>query len=162
MLDGTAPRHGSIRCLVSTYVVWVLSHFSHVWLTLWTIAPQVPLSMGLSRQKYWSGLPCLHPGDLPDPGIEPASLTFACIGQVGSSPLAHLGSPHMCRACFKCPHQYLKQGRRGSQVMENQWTLGYYCQSDTTDPQDQWDCDNPTVLILTANFFFKAAHLFIP
>ena len=31
--------------------------------------------MGFSRQEYWSGLPCSSPGDLPDPGIEPASLT---------------------------------------------------------------------------------------
>ena len=42
--------------------------------TLWTVAHQAPLSMGFSRQKYWSGLPCSPPGDLPDPGIEPASL----------------------------------------------------------------------------------------
>ena len=44
-------------------------------MTLWTVACQVPMSMGFSRQKYWSGLPCPPPGDLPDPGIEPASLT---------------------------------------------------------------------------------------
>ena len=36
---------------------------------------QPPLSMGLSRQEYWSGLPCPSPGDLPDPVIEPMSLT---------------------------------------------------------------------------------------
>ena len=36
----------------------------------WTAARQVPLSVGFSRQEYWSGLPCLSPGDLPDPGIE--------------------------------------------------------------------------------------------
>ena len=35
-----------------------------------TVTHQVPLSMGLSRQVYWSGLPFLTPGDLPDPGIE--------------------------------------------------------------------------------------------
>ena len=43
--------------------------------TLWTIAHQAPLSMRFSRQEYWSGLPCPSPGDLPNPGIEPASLT---------------------------------------------------------------------------------------
>ena len=55
----------------------MLSRFSHVWLftTLWTVARQAPLSMGFSRQEYWSGLPCPAPGDLPDPGIEPTSLT---------------------------------------------------------------------------------------
>ena len=41
--------------------------------TLWTVAHQAPLFMGFSRQECWSGLPCPPPGDLPDPGIEPAS-----------------------------------------------------------------------------------------
>ena len=41
--------------------------------TPWTVARQAPLSMGFSRQEYWSGLPCLSPGDLPDPGIKPRS-----------------------------------------------------------------------------------------
>ena len=54
----------------------VLSHFSRVQLfaTLWTSACQATLSMGFPRQEYWSGLPCPPPGDLPDSGIEPASL----------------------------------------------------------------------------------------
>ena len=39
----------------------------------WTVARQAPLSMGFSRLEYWSGLPCPPPGDLPDPGIKPAS-----------------------------------------------------------------------------------------
>ena len=54
----------------------VLSRFSCVQLfaTLWTIACQAPLSMGFSRQVYWSGLPCPPPGDLPNPGIKLVSL----------------------------------------------------------------------------------------
>ena len=43
-------------------------------MTLWAVARQAPLSIGLSRQEYWSGLPCPAPGDLPHPGIKPASL----------------------------------------------------------------------------------------
>ena len=39
----------------------------------WTVAHQAPLSMGFSRQEYWSGLPFPPPWDLPDPGIEPRS-----------------------------------------------------------------------------------------
>ena len=56
----------------------MLSCFSRVWLfvTLWAAALQAPLSMGFSRQEYWSGLPCLPPGDLPNPGIKPESLKF--------------------------------------------------------------------------------------
>ena len=38
-----------------------------------SVACQAPLSMGVSRQEYWSGLPCRPPGDLPDPGVEPGS-----------------------------------------------------------------------------------------
>ena len=39
----------------------------------WTVDCQAPLSMGFSRQKYWSGLPFPSPGHLPDPGIKPGS-----------------------------------------------------------------------------------------
>ena len=51
---------------------------SHVQLfgTPWTVACQAPLSMGFSRQEYWSVLPFPSPGDLPDPGIEPRSLAL--------------------------------------------------------------------------------------
>ena len=44
-----------------------------LFVTPWTVAYQDPLSMGFSRQEYWSGLPFPSPGDLPDPGIEPRS-----------------------------------------------------------------------------------------
>ena len=56
--------------------VCVLSHFSCVQLfvTLWTIAHQAPLSFGFPRQQYQSVLPFLPPGDLPHSGIKPASL----------------------------------------------------------------------------------------
>ena len=49
---------------------------SHVWLfaSPWTVACQAPLSMGFSRQEYWSGLPFPSSRTLPDPGIEPTSL----------------------------------------------------------------------------------------
>ena len=54
----------------------VCAKLSHVQLrvTAWTVALQAPLSMGFSRQEYWSGLLCPPPGDLPNPGIEPPSL----------------------------------------------------------------------------------------
>ena len=54
------------------------------------IARQVPLSMGFSRQECWSELPFPPPGDLPNPGIEPASPAL----QADSLPLNHLGSIH--------------------------------------------------------------------
>ena len=49
----------------------LVCHVQHS-VTPWTVAHQAPLSMGFSR-KYWSGLLFSSPGDLPDPGIEPAS-----------------------------------------------------------------------------------------
>ena len=61
----------------------VPSCFTCVWLfaTPWIVACQVPLSMGFSRQGYWSGLPFPSPGDLPDPGMEPESLKVSCTGR---------------------------------------------------------------------------------
>ena len=53
--------------------VCVQSLQSYLFPTLWTVACQASLSVGFSRQKYWSGLPCPPPGDLPNPGIKPAS-----------------------------------------------------------------------------------------
>ena len=52
----------------------VCSISSDSFVTPWTVARQAPLSMGFPRQEYWSGLSFSHPGDLPDPGIEPESL----------------------------------------------------------------------------------------
>jgi len=46
----------------------------------WTVAHQAPLSIGFSRQEYWSGLSFPSPGDLPNLGIEPSSLA-SCIGR---------------------------------------------------------------------------------
>ena len=54
----------------------VLSHVQF-FATPWTVAHQAPLSMGFSRQEYWSGLPWPPPGDLPDPGIELTSPALA-------------------------------------------------------------------------------------
>ena len=51
-----------------------------LFVTPWTITHQAPLSMEISRQEYWSGLPCPPPGDLPDPMIEPTSLTSTLAG----------------------------------------------------------------------------------
>ena len=62
--------------MVSALRVRMPSRFSRgrLFVTLWTVTHQAPLSMGFSRQGYWSGLPFPSPGDLPNPGIEPVSL----------------------------------------------------------------------------------------
>ena len=73
----------------------VLSSLSRVRLcvTPWTVAHQAPLSMGFSRQEYWSGLLCLPPGDLPNPGIEPRSPAL----QADSLPSEPPGKPKNTR-----------------------------------------------------------------
>ena len=57
---------GAAKCAQSLSCV-------HLFVTPWTAAHQAPLSMGFSRQEYWSRLPFLPPADLPNPGIEPES-----------------------------------------------------------------------------------------
>ena len=83
-----------VQILAAGQCACMLSCFSCVRLfaTLWAIAFQAPLSMGFSRQEYWSGLLCCPPGDLPDPGTEPGSL-MSPAWQVGSLPLEPHGRP---------------------------------------------------------------------
>ena len=77
-------------CLPSKNVC-MLSRFNSVWLfeTPWTVPHQAPLSMGLSRQEYWSGLPFSSPGDPPNPGIKPMSP--ALVGRFFTSSATYLG-----------------------------------------------------------------------
>ena len=74
-LISTSILHLISFSLVSEHAC-MLSRFSCVrlFVILWTVALQALPSMGFSRQEYWSGLPWPPPGDLPNPGIEPASL----------------------------------------------------------------------------------------
>ena len=58
------------ECMCACYVASVVSN------SLWTVAHQVPVSWGFSRQEYWSGLLCPPPGDLPNPGMELVSPAF--------------------------------------------------------------------------------------
>ena len=55
-----------------TFRCWLVSRVQ-LFMTPWTVAHQAPLSMGVSRQEYWSGLPCSPPGDFPNSGIKPVS-----------------------------------------------------------------------------------------
>ena len=62
-------------CVCSCSVV------SHSFWPPWTLTHQAPLSIGFSRQEYWSGLPFCPPGDLPDPGIKTHASCVYCIGR---------------------------------------------------------------------------------
>ena len=86
-------KFGRATCMSTLLWCAVLRCFSHVQLfsTPWTVAFQALLSMGFSRQEYWSELPFPSPGDLPHPGFEP--------GLVHCRPilyqLSHQGSPDL-------------------------------------------------------------------
>ena len=71
------PLQTHLRPLSAWLFLCMLSHSSWVrlFVTTWTIAHQTPLSIGFSRQEYWSGLSCPPPGDRPNPGTKPVSLT---------------------------------------------------------------------------------------
>ena len=84
----------AVEQLPTSYFTHVLSCFSCVQLfaTLWTVACQAPLSMGLSRQEYWNRLLCPPPRDLSNPGIKPPSPVVPAL-QAYSSSLSHRGNP---------------------------------------------------------------------
>ena len=84
--------------------VCVLSCFSSVRLwsnSVWTIACQASLYMGFSRQKYCSGFPCLPPGGLPNPAIEPMSFMSTALGSQHLFTSATWEAPNLHSLCLK-------------------------------------------------------------
>ena len=79
-------------------VMCMLSRFRRVWffVTLWTAARQAPLSMGFSRQNYWSGLPFPPLGDLPDLRMDPMSLMPHALAAAAKSAAAAAKSLQSC------------------------------------------------------------------
>ena len=73
----------------------MLSHFSHVrlFVTLWTVAHQAPLSMGFSRQEYWSVLPCPPPGESSQPR-DPTCVSYISCTEGGFFTAELPGMPH--------------------------------------------------------------------
>ena len=100
-INFTLENTKSFRKYVIGYpCISVLSRFSRVQLcaTLWTVAHHTPLSMGFSTQVYWSRSPCPPPGDLPNAGLKPSSLTspaMAC-GFFTTSPPWEAHGSHPC------------------------------------------------------------------
>ena len=77
LIPGSGRSSGRGNVTHSSIFIYVCVKSLQLYLTLstlWTVAPQAPLSMGFSRQGYWSGFPCPPPGDLSDRGIKPATL----------------------------------------------------------------------------------------
>ena len=96
--------HNSSSFTCNLRLTCMLRHFGGVRLfaTLWTIALQAPLFMGFSREGCWSGLPCLPPGDLPNPEINPC-LFCLLHWQACSLPLVPPGRP--CRTYAKAQEE---------------------------------------------------------
>ena len=116
--------------------VCALSHV-RLFVTLWTVAHQAPLSMGFPRQEYWSGLPFPPSGCLPDPGIKPSSPVSLAL-QTDSVPLSRQRSPcnlshdafpryrnafQIHSACVSVGHREFKTPKPQSPVRnwENRW-----------------------------------------
>ena len=89
-----------------------------LFVTPWTVACQAPLSMGFSRQEYWSGLPFPSPGDLPNPGIEPGSPALQA-GALSSEPP---GNPNRNLKDHKIEETVVYQDIRGR--TEDGWGIG--------------------------------------
>ena len=68
--------------------------------TVWTVAHLAPLSMGFSRQEYWSGLPFPSPGDLPDSEIEPRSPAWQADSLLSEPPGKSLANTMKCFSEF--------------------------------------------------------------
>ena len=105
-------------------VKWVKS-LSHVQLfaTPWTVAYQAPLSMGFSRQEYWSGLPFPSPGDLPNPGIEPEFPAFQADALTSEPPGKHKGEAISVGVCLTLSKYQHAEGEREHEVTQSYLTL---------------------------------------
>ena len=78
--------------------------------TLWTVACRAPLSMGFSRQEYWSGLPFLSPGDLPDPGMQTGSLMSPELASGFFTSSAAWEAQYMHRCAYICTYRIYRNG----------------------------------------------------
>ena len=85
-------------------------------MTPWTVARQAPLSMGFSRQEYWSGLPCSPPRDLPDPGTEPMSFQSPSWAAVAVKSLQ--SCPTLCDPIDGCPQGFPVPGILQARILE--------------------------------------------
>ena len=104
-------------------------HFScvHLFLTPWPVAHQAPLSMGFSRREYWSGLPCPPPEDLPDPGIEPDSLTSpALAGRFFTTSATWEASQELMHK-IKALWRHIHWGKTRTDFLKGAWRQGLVC-----------------------------------
>ena len=92
---GTKQQQQHNKCTHTQLAAYSSSRV-RLFATTYTAALEAPLSIGFSRQEYWSGFLCPRPGDLPDPGMEPRSPAL----QADSLPLSHQGTPPPPYTCI--------------------------------------------------------------
>ena len=115
-----------------------------LFVTPWTIAHQAPLSMGFSRQDYWIGLPFPSPGDLPDPGIKPTSLTSSALEGRFFTPLPP-GKPELSVGIFICKW--------------NKWTVNNLCRKDRWINNQSQGYGTKDIHFLFIDIYFHAPAL---
>ena len=96
-----------------------LSHFSRVQLfvTLWTLALQAPLSMRFSRKEYWSGLPCVSPGEYTGPRGQTHISYISCLGRWILYHKCHLGSPFVTHSSSSKMLWFLSRRSIGRRIL---------------------------------------------
>ena len=102
-----------VNMLIWEDVRTIIYSCQDIFVTPWTVAHQAPLSMGFSRQEYWSGLPFPSPGDLPNPGIEPSSLALQADALTSEPP----GKPKIYKQ-HECPS--------AEEWMRKMWSISIY------------------------------------
>ena len=94
--------HLHICVCVCVYVCVLVAQSCCLFVTSWTVAHQIPLSLEFSRQEYWSGLLFLSPGDLPEPGIEPGSPALQADSLLSEPPRKPCICPNVLVIVYRC------------------------------------------------------------
>ena len=129
-----APR----QHFILAYLLFSCKVMSNSFVTPWTVACQAPLSMGFSRQQYWSGLPCPPSGDLPSPGTE-LCLHISCVvrrrDQVQPSRSREAGFCIWLRAwrMFGCRYAAVRDGEGSKKFKETR--------VEPTSREWAWHCE---------------------
>ena len=124
----------------------IVDIINYVWLfvTPWTVVCQAPLSMGFSRQEYWSGLPCSPPGDLSNSWIEPGSPTlqvdYLPSESSGKPKNTEVGSILLLQGIF--PTQKLKRGLLHDRRIHYQLS----CQGNPNQKSVKSRIENPEII----------------
>ena len=139
---------------------YLFSHFSSVRLFAnpWTVASQAPLSLGSSREEYWSGLPCPAPGDLPNPGMEPTSAASPAL-QANSLPLSHRGIP---LSTVSSPKWDLSFKNKILLLILGKWMVTvHYVSNDINSEMSCWFNDFPqkgSKILMHLNLIYSSFH----